>query len=314
VTAPWDPASKNALGMEVAGALASFWADGQGPSGASLASAFALAGVEDVGGNKQDRVRLALRNAPDAAAMRLVEELLDLLRNDGAFEAQDPKVARLRSSLERRSATLSAEGYVDWADASSTASPAAKAVSRAHPPQPSAGVSARGAAPPGAVLAEVPVPNLEMLMGILRRLPAALRPLRVKRRRGRAPLGIADEYDLQDVAETALRLVYRDVRPEERTPSSGGSSSQIDLLVKAERCAVEIKVTRPGRGAREIKPELLVDINDYTGHPTVDTLVVAIYDLADTFDNPTGFEQDFSRRHDDLEVHVIVVGWPASAT
>ncbi len=69
--------------------------------------------------------------------------------------------------------------------------------------------------------------------------------------------------------------------------------------------SIELKVTREGRGAREIKQEVLTDINDYEGHPGVDTLVVAIYDLADTFTNPAGFEHDLTRRHEDLDVHVL---------
>lgn len=53
-----------------------------------------------------------------------------------------------------------------------------------------------------------------------------------------------------------------------------------------------MKVTRAGRAERELKPELLADINDYRGHPTVDTLVVAIFDLAGTFEIPAGFEHN----------------------
>ena len=117
---------------------------------------------------------------------------------------------------------------------------------------------------------------------------------------------------MQDLAHSALRMIYSDVRPEEFTPSSGGGASRKDFLVKAQVAAVEVKVTRSGRGPRDIKPELLVDINDYKGHPAVKTLVAVIYDIAGTFDNPGGFEADMSRTDGELEVIVIVAGWPTT--
>lgn len=57
-----------------------------------------------------------------------------------------------------------------------------------------------------------------------------------------------------------------------------GSWSKMDLLLRADKTAVELKVTAAGRGAKKIKGELLVDINDYKGHPTVETLVTVMYD------------------------------------
>jgi hypothetical protein len=106
-----------------------------------------------------------------------------------------------------------------------------------------------------------------------------------------------------------LRSLYGDVRSEEATPSSAGSCSRMDFLLREDTTALEVKVTRPGRGEREIKTEVLVDINDYRGHPRVSTFVVAIDDLAATFANPEGFESDLSEHRDGLEVRVIVVPW-----
>jgi hypothetical protein len=38
-------------------------------------------------------------------------------------------------------------------------------------------------------------------------------------------------------------------------------------------------------------------------------LVVAIYDLTSTFENPAGFEHDLSGVRDGLDVHVLVIPW-----
>lgn len=163
------------------------------------------------------------------------------------------------------------------------------------------------ASPRGATLAREA--ELELTLAALRRLgEGGLRAL-ITRRRGRTGLTVADEYDLQDAVEVLLRSLYMDVRPEEPTPSSGGSSSRIDLHVRTHQLAVEVKVTADGRGERVIKEEILRDIHDYGGHPYVRTLVVAIYDFGSTFRNPTGFENDLSGRYNELEVIVLVIPW-----
>ena len=68
-------------------------------------------------------------------------------------------------------------------------------------------------------------------------------------------------------------------------------------------------MTAPGRGERAIKQELLVDANDYREHPTVETLVIVVYDLFGTFENPAGFENDLGGTRDGLVVRVVIVPW-----
>jgi hypothetical protein len=157
---------------------------------------------------------------------------------------------------------------------------------------------------------EVASPGPELLIPLLRRLGAgAARPIVHRRRAGRPSLRLDDEYDLQDVIEVVLRSLYPDVRREEPTPSSAGSSGRMDFHLPEVRTAVEVKVTSPARGEKQVKLELLQDFNDYRNHPTVNTLVIAIFDLAGTFENRAGFEHDLSGHRDGLEVHVLVVPW-----
>jgi REase_DpnII-MboI len=118
-------------------------------------------------------------------------------------------------------------------------------------------------------------PDVEFLTSSLRRLGSgALRPL-IRRRRDRRGVSINDEYDLQDAVEMLLRSLYSDVRLEEATPSSAGTSSRMDLLLREDGIAVEVKVVVRDRSERQVKREILEDVEDYRRHPTVRRLVVA---------------------------------------
>lgn len=294
------------IGPEMAGALARFWAGGDGPSHSAISTAFSLAGYEDVDEdkNKEDRVRLALRTSSEEIGRRLVEELLALLRSSGIFDTpgEDPRVKSLMEAFQRNQVRVSDAGFVDWAfpsEADSINEPQeAESIDRLEFEAPHR---------PGSQ--ETTIPTVQLLAASLRRLASALRPLTI-RRRDRQSLAVDDEYDLQDVVESLLRSLYNDVRHEERTPSYAGSSSTIDFLLREQRVAIEVKVTRKGRSEKQIKQELLVDINDYEGHPSVETLIAVVYDLASTFDNPNGFERDLSGKRGSLTVDVLVVGWP----
>ncbi len=264
-----------------------------------------LAGYEEPpdasAGNKEQRVLFSLRRASQDTSRALAEELIGALRAAGYFDQPRPETEGLRTAFRRRGFNLSPEGFVDW----STKDHQGGLSSNSESPAPAEPL------PTEPTVTEVVEPSLELLVNIFQRLAFALRPL-VDRRRGRPGLTIQDEYDLQDAVEALLRSLFADVRPEERAPSYAGSSSTMDFLLKSERLAIEVKVTRQGRGEKQIKPELLVDVNDYKEHPSVETLVILIYDLASTFRNPAGFENDFNGRHGELELRVLVVGWPLS--
>jgi hypothetical protein len=295
------------LGPEIAGALARFWSGGAGPSHATISTAMSLAGYEEPpdasAGNKEQRVLFSLRRAPQDTSKALAEEFIGALRAAGYFDQPRPETEGLHTAFSRRGFNLSPEGFVDWSteDQQGGLSSVSESPTRAEP------------LPTEPTVTEVAEPNLELLINIFQRLAFALRPL-VDRRRGRPGLTMQDEYDLQDAVEALLRSLFADVRPEERTPSYAGSSSTMDFLLKSERLAIEVKVTRQGRGEKQIKPELLIDMNDYKEHPNVETLVILIYDLASTFRNPAGFENDFNGRHGELDVRVLVVGWPLSTS
>ena len=311
--APCHPYTVSCIELrKIGGALALFWAGGSGPTRAQIQSALMIAGYEGPDqGNKQELVQRSIADSDDSTAKLIIEELLSLLRESGYFEfgGHESEIDRLERAVAICGHELSGDGFIAWAaiQGSATArqppSDSSPSSAVAHSQQPPA-VGGVGTAH------EVASPNLALLISSLRRVGAgAMRPVINRRRHDRPALRFDDEYDLQDVVEVLLRCLYNDVRQEEPTPSSAGSSSRIDLHLREGRTAIEVKVTALGRGEKQIKQEILIDINDYREHPRVDTLVVAIYDLAGTFKNPVGFEHDLGGNRDGLEVRVIVVPW-----
>ena len=301
-----DPRARNTI----AGALARYFASGKGLTHASISSCFALAGYDesetDAMSTKQERVSRAVRKTGGETARLLIEEVLSLLRNAGYFDlgAHLPLRTTLANAFDRHGITLTDDGYVEWEeDNPPSVAGATVGSARAEKQQRDDHL---GPAPPQA---EVTVPTLDLLLQVLRRLPFALRPLTI-RRRHRTGLEIRDEYDLQDAVESVLRSLFNDVRAEERTPSYAGSGSVMDFLLKREAIAVEVKVTAAYRTDKHIKPELLVDFEDYRQHPSVKTLIAVVYDIASTFRNPAGFEEDLTGPRNGICTSVIVVGWP----
>lgn len=153
---------------------------------------------------------------------------------------------------------------------------------------------ARGAANP-----------VELVVSHCRRFPLFARQLGT-RQRGRAPLTIQDEYDVQDLLHAILLLSFDDVRPEEHTPSYANSSSRLDFFLPRERIIVEAKMTRKGLGQKKVVDELLIDCARYSRMPEVDHLICIIYDPGGECKNPVAIENDIERSGSPLNVRVVV--------
>jgi hypothetical protein len=149
---------------------------------------------------------------------------------------------------------------------------------------------------------------LTMITSLLRRLPVIVRELN-NRHAGRAPLvDIADEYDVQDLLRGVLRALFDDVRDEEYTPSRGGVTSRMDLLLKRQQIVIETKMTRPSLDQRTVAKELAIDKEFYRAHPDCRTLICFVYDPAHRLTNPIALEDDLSDR--DAPVPTIVIVAP----
>ena len=115
------------------------------------------------------------------------------------------------------------------------------------------------------------------------------------RRENRHSLKINDEYDVQDLLHSLLRLYFDDVRPEEWTPSYAGSSSRMDFLLKEIKTVIEVKKTRETLKDKELGEQLIIDIEKYAEHTDCETLYCFVYDPEGIILNPRGLENDLSR-------------------
>src|ERR1051325_638719 len=122
----------------------------------------------------------------------------------------------------------------------------------------------------------------------------------------RSTLIIADEYDVQDLLHSLLRLFFDDIRAEEWTPSYAGGASRVDFLLKQERIVIEVKKTRPNLGAKQVGEQLIIDIARYKAHPDCKTLYCFIYDPEGRIANPQGIENDLSQGDDSFTVKVQI--------
>jgi hypothetical protein len=101
-------------------------------------------------------------------------------------------------------------------------------------------------------------------------------------------------------------VTAHDVRDEEPTPSRGGVSSRVDLLLKREQIFIEVKMTRPSLNQREVAKQLVIDKEFYRSHPDCKTLVCFVYDANHHLNNPVGLEDDLTDHNGPLPTVVIV--------
>lgn len=151
--------------------------------------------------------------------------------------------------------------------------------------------------------------DLEKVLILCRRFPLVSDALR-KRYRGRPPLEMTDEYDVQDLLHGILRLHFDDVRPEEYTPSYAGKHSRVDFLLPRERIVVEVKMTRNGLGQKDVIDQLLIDVGRYSKLHHIDTLVCLVFDPERRCANPKGIESDVENSGGRLKVRVVVCPQP----
>jgi len=157
--------------------------------------------------------------------------------------------------------------------------------------------------------AEIPAVAADPLARVLKavsRFHAVASDLR-RRREGREPLEMKDEYDVQYLLHALLRVDFDDIRPEEWTPSYAGKQARVDFWLKPEKIVVEVKMARVGHAEKEIGEELIIDIERYATIHGCETLVCLVYDPGHVIKNPEGFRADLNRKRNGLTVHVAVV-------
>jgi hypothetical protein len=131
--------------------------------------------------------------------------------------------------------------------------------------------------------------------------------LLINRHGGRETIKISDEYDVQDLLRSLLKIFFDDVRPEDYTPSFAGRNTRLDFLLKKEKIVIEVKKTRDSLKDKEIGDELLQDIARYRNHPDCNTLYCFVYDPQGHIINPRGLEEDLcSESNEKMTVYVSI--------
>lgn len=122
----------------------------------------------------------------------------------------------------------------------------------------------------------------------------------------RPTLDINDEYDVQDLFHSLLRIYFDDIRSEEWNPSYAGSSTRSDFLLKDEQVIIEVKKTRSSLKAKQLGEQLIIDIAHYKKHPDCKFLYCFVYDPDEYISNPKGIQNDLSKKENDFNVIVNI--------
>lgn len=129
--------------------------------------------------------------------------------------------------------------------------------------------------------------------------------LELRRRYDHRELLINDEYDFHDLLRALLRLDFDFMADEEPTPSNAGSRARIDILIKDEKIAVELKRVNEGNKSK-IAAQLYEDVRLYREHPSCRYLVCLVYDPEHLLKEPGNLQVDLTRNIDGLPVWVRV--------
>jgi len=121
-----------------------------------------------------------------------------------------------------------------------------------------------------------------------------------RRHSNRETLIIKDEYDVQDLLHGLLKLYFDDVRDEEPIPSYAGGSSRTDFYIPDIKAFIEVKKTRSGLKDKELRDQLIIDIDQYQKHPGCDKIYCFVYDPDTILRNPAAIKKDLEEKHQGL--------------
>jgi len=127
-----------------------------------------------------------------------------------------------------------------------------------------------------------------------------------KRQRNHLPYKIEDEWDLQDIFHSILKLFFNNIIPEECTPSYAGGSSRMDFLIKPHKIILELKMTGKNLRDRQVTDQITIDIARYKKHPDCKRLIFFVYDPETLLQNPINLEDELSQVTNGIDVKIIV--------
>jgi hypothetical protein len=149
----------------------------------------------------------------------------------------------------------------------------------------------------------------ELIINALQSVAVSARKLG-SRGHGRPNVEVANECDVQDLAEVSLRALFVDVEREEWTPKSAGSAKRIDLVIPSASTVIECKFVRDPSHARKLADELRIDFECYHEHPACRELFAYVYDPNNYILDPVNFTDSLSgfrqKRDHIFSVYVVI--------
>jgi hypothetical protein len=154
---------------------------------------------------------------------------------------------------------------------------------------------------PRAYFANERIDAVQIILEIAGKFKAISRQLKI-RHSNRHTIEIKDEYDVQDLFHSLLRLFFGDIRGEEWVPSYAGGNKRTDFLIPAHSIAIELKHSRPSMTSRDLGEQLVVDIANYQKHPSVRIIICLVFDYEGNIVNPIGIERDLTYIQDKFSI------------
>lgn len=127
-----------------------------------------------------------------------------------------------------------------------------------------------------------------------------------ERQRDRAPLCINDEYDVQYILQSLLRIYFDDVRAESHTEQHSSVNPRVDFLLETHGIGIEVKLASESMSKKRILTDFAKDKEQYRNSSKIETLLCFVYDPEHIIKNPPELESDLEGVRPNLETHVTV--------
>ena len=115
---------------------------------------------------------------------------------------------------------------------------------------------------------------------------------------GRPTITVADEYDVQDLYRSMLKVFVSDIRLEEPVPSMGVKRSRADILLPDYKTIIEFKMTRDKLNEVALTEELLLDCPLYQRHQDCDFIHFFVFDPDRRVKNEAALQKALTGKHE----------------
>lgn len=131
------------------------------------------------------------------------------------------------------------------------------------------------------------------------------------RRKGKHPIKLDDEYDMQDILHCILTPFFPTMGSEEVIAGNAERRFlKIDFMINDERIGIECKFIRDKTHANGITKELNDDIQTYHKHQNCDTLIFFIFDKNMDISKPKRLEKEYSKMQSfegkNMMIHLLI--------